>query len=341
MSLALTPDELADRLAAAIDARAEFFDERHEAGCRLFNGFYEGYPDLALDLYARTLVIHDYADPPQDARALITAREVACARLPWIETVVLKTRHATNPDARRGIVLAGEREARWLREYGVRYALALREGRDTGFYFDTRNARAWALRELDGRRVLNTFAYTGSFGVAALAGGARHVVQLDLDKTALNVAKESYALNGLPVARADFLAGDFWTQVNTLKRADRLFDCVFLDPPLFAVTTKGRVDLVNHYDRLLNKVRPLVAHEGYLVAINNAVFVSGAEYLATLEQICADGYLALEGTMRVPHDVTGYPETVAGVSPTDPAPFNHATKIAVLRVRRKDKRRAE
>lgn len=340
MALALTSEELADRLAAAIDARAGLFDERHEAGCRLFNGFYEGYPDLALDLYARTLVIHDYADPPQDARALIAAREVARARLPWIETVVLKTRHATNLDARRGIVLAGEREARWLREYGVRYALALRESRDTGFYFDTRNLRAWALRELEGRRVLNTFAYTGSLGVAALAGGARHVVQLDLDRAALNTAKESYALNGLPVARADFQVGDFWTQVNALKRAGTLFDCAFLDPPLFAVTTKGRVDLIHHYDRLLNKVRPLVGHEGYLVAINNAVFVSGADYLHTLESLCVDGYLALEGTIRVPPDVTGYPETIVGTPPADPAPFNHATKIAVLRVRRKDERRA-
>ncbi len=51
-------------IAAAIDARCELIDEHHDSALRLFNGFYEGAPDLVLDLYARTLVIHDYSDPP-------------------------------------------------------------------------------------------------------------------------------------------------------------------------------------------------------------------------------------------------------------------------------------
>ena len=53
-------------LAGALKARTELFDERHEAAFRLFNGFYEGCPDLVLDVYARTLVIHNYADPPEN-----------------------------------------------------------------------------------------------------------------------------------------------------------------------------------------------------------------------------------------------------------------------------------
>jgi 23S rRNA (cytosine1962-C5)-methyltransferase len=195
--------------------------------------------------------------------------------------------------------------------------------------------RRWALDHLAGKTVLNTFAYTGSLGVAATAGGARRVVHLDRSRAFLNVAKDSYTHNGFPIRKADFLAGDFWEQVSRLKRAGEQFDCVFLDPPFFATGDTGTVDLVNQSHRLINKVRPLVADGGWLAAINNALFVSGADYMRTLEGLCADGYLSIETLIPVPPDFTGYPETQVRQPLVDPAPFNHSTKIAVLRVRRK------
>ena len=93
--------------------------------------------------------------------------------------------------------------------------------------------------------------------------------------------------------------------------------------------------MVNESVRIINKARPLVKDGGRLIAINNALFLSGAEYIAALETLCADGYLAIETLIPVPEDITGYPATVVGAPPEDPAPFNHPTKIAVLRVRRK------
>ncbi len=70
--------------------------------------------------------------------------------------------------------------------------------------------------------------------------------------------------------------------------------------------------------------------------VNNAVFLSGKEFLQALENLCADGYLALETLIPVPDDITGYPRTRLSAPPVDPAPFNHPTKIAILRVRRKN-----
>jgi 23S rRNA (cytosine1962-C5)-methyltransferase len=161
------------------------------------------------------------------------------------------------------------------------------------------------------------------------------VVHLDRSRVFLNVARTSYTLNGFPIHKADFQTGDFFTQVSHLKRAGERFDCVFVDPPFFSTTSKGAVDLVHASHRVINKVRPLVNDGGYLVAINNALFVSGAETIKTLESLCADGYLSIEELIPVPPDFTGYPQTTARTPPVDPAPFNHSTKIAVLRVRRK------
>ncbi len=332
----MSKPELAAMLEAAIHARSALFDARHELAFRLLNGFLEGWPTLAIDLYGRTIVLHNYADPPEAGTADVQAAQAwLCERLPWIDSVVVKTRHAATSEEANGVVVFGEAPARKVREHGVWYALDILLNRDASLYLDTRHLREWAVDSLSGKSVLNTFAYTGSLGVAARAGGATRVVHLDLNRRFLNLAKTSYTLNGFPIHKADFQTGDFWTEINRLKRADERFDCVFVDPPIFATTKHGTVDLANNSGRLINKVRPLVNDGGYIVAINNAVFVSGKAYLETLAALCADGYLAIEALLPVPLDFTGYPETLVSQPITDPAPFNHSTKIALLRVRRK------
>jgi 23S rRNA (cytosine1962-C5)-methyltransferase len=303
----------------------------------LFNGFYEGQPELVLELYARTLVIYDYANHPSAGKAV--AQEALAwsrAALPWVECVLLKTRRGPGEDDRRGQVIYGGPPARRMREHGVWYALDLQMNQDASIYLDTRLLRGWLLENSNGKSVLNTFAYTGSLGVAAAAGSAAQVVQLDRSRRFLNLAKDSYLLNGIPIHKPNFRAQDFWVAAARLRRAGETFDLALLDPPFFSSTTAGKLDLLADSARLINKIRPLVKHGGRLIAINNALYVSGAEYLETLQTLCTDGYLEFEGSIPVPEDFTGFPATRQGQPPIDPAPFNHPTKIAVLRVFRKN-----
>jgi 23S rRNA (cytosine1962-C5)-methyltransferase len=204
--------------------------------------------------------------------------------------------------------------------------------RDCSLYLDTRNLREWAREQLGGMSVLNAFAYTGSLGVAALSGGARRAVQLDRNRRFLDLARASCALNNFPIRKADFVAADFFRESARLRRRKEVFDCVFLDPPFFASSPSGKVDLEQESARLINKVRPLVARAGYLVAINNALFVSGASYMKHLESLCSDGYLEIQELIPVPEDFIGWNRGERPAWITDPAPFNHSTKIAVLKV---------
>ncbi|MFN0108363.1 MAG: class I SAM-dependent methyltransferase [Blastocatellia bacterium] len=328
---------IADLLARAIAARASFFDARHESAFRLFNGFTEGWPTLAVDLYAQTLVLHDYSETPEENQTVITTvQEFYQSRLPWISAVLLKTRNAKTPEARNGALLSGEKLATKILENDIWYSVALQLNRDASLYLDTRNLRSWIRQNLGDQRVLNTFAYTGSLGVAAQAAGAARVLHLDLNRSFLNVAKTSYTLNGFPINKTDFQTGDFWPLASRMIRAEERFDCVLLDPPFFASTSKGMVDAKGNYARLINKVRPLIADGGRLVAVNNALFVSGSEFMKTLKTLCKDGYLEIEELIPVAEDFTGDETTRAATEVTNPAPFNHSTKIAVLRVRRKD-----
>ena len=323
-------------LAKAIGARAPLFDARHEVAFRLFNGFTEGNPDFVIDLYATTLVMHNYADDPAQGNLPVEqAQQFLKNELVWLRAGVVKIRNGKTQEEKRGQLLFGEKPDTKIKEHNVWYSIDLRMNRDASLYLDTRNLRKWLIENMQDKTVLNTFAYTGSLGVAALAGGAKHVVQHDLNRQFLNVAKTSYTLNGFPIRKQDFVAVDFFTLASKFKRANETFDCVLIDPPFFSATSKGRVDQVDESARLINKVRPLVSDGGHLITINNALYVSGKEYMQTLEELCKDGYLKIKELIPVPEDFTGYPETRLGKPITDPTPFNHSTKIAILEVKRK------
>jgi len=83
-------------LDKATASHSDLFDARHETAFRLFNGFYEGYPDLVVDVYGQTLVIHNYANNPLQNDSDI--QEVAAHlqnALSWLRTGILKTRNSS------------------------------------------------------------------------------------------------------------------------------------------------------------------------------------------------------------------------------------------------------
>lgn len=306
---------------------------------RLFNGFYEGCPGLVLDRYAATLVILDHGLASDSEVSFENLTEWALASEIGIDTVLLKQRRAKDPGHRNGRLLAGSSLPQQITEDSITYALDLQMNQDAGFYLDTRNLRRWLVQNAEGKKVLNTFAYTGSLGVAAGVGGAVEVIQTDLDPNFLEFALKSWQLNKLIPSKTRILPSDFFKVSDRLRRQERLFDIVILDPPFFSATQAGRVDWQNQPTRLINKVRPLVGHGGQLIVINNSLFLSGADFIAELQKLCESEYLSLREIIPVPEDITGTPDTIVESPPVDPAPFNHPTKIAVLDVVRKDQRR--
>jgi len=333
MTLEMT-NPLLPLLEKAVLSRTHLFEDRHENVFRLFNGFHEGYPDLTLDVCGHTLVVHNYAyDPAQNQSVVREAVSTIRDILTWLRAGILKTRNGTLQEEKRGKVIFGDKPDTKIKEHDTWYAVDLMMNRDASFYLDTSNLRKWLIENVKGRSLLNTFAYTGSLGVAAMAGGASRVAQTDRNRQFLKLAKDSCSFNGFPIHKQNFVAQDFFPAVARFKATQQLFDCVIIDPPFFSTTSKGKVDLEKESTRLINKVRPLINDGGWLIAINNALYVSGKEYINLLEELCKDGYLNIRELILVPQDFIGH--NPIGKPITDPTPFNHSTKIAILDVKRK------
>ncbi|MRS03988.1 SAM-dependent methyltransferase, partial [bacterium] len=281
--------------------------------------------------------LFSHAENEEDSIVLSQdARDIYLEALPWIKCVLVKHHNARDKDLRNGVITFGSKLDDVVVEHGVKYALDLKLNQDASFYLDTRNLRKWIMSHAGGLEVLNTFAYTGSLGLAALAGGAASVFQLDRNRKFLDLARRSAMLNRLDLGKMKLAAVDFFVGIGQLKRSNTLFDMVILDPPFFSVTEKGMVDQAKESHRLVNKVRPLLKDGGRIIAINNSLFLEGAEFIRSLEDLGRDGYVSIEEVIPVPEDITGFPDTILGNPPVDPAPFNHPTKIVVLKVKRKE-----
>ena len=155
------------------------------------------------------------------------------------------------------------------REEGLAYVIRPGEGLSTGLFPDMREGRARVRAWAAGRRVLNTFAYTCGFGVAATAGGAQRVLNLDLSKPVLEWGQANYRANGFEPDPHDFVFGDVFDWLARLaKRGDR-FDLVILDPPGFARTKDRAFSAARDYGELAGLAARVTAPDGVLLACCN------------------------------------------------------------------------
>jgi 23S rRNA (cytosine1962-C5)-methyltransferase len=153
-----------------------------------------------------------------------------------------------------------------------------------GLYLDARDARAFVQAEARGRRVLNLFAYTCGFGVAARRGGAARAANVDASRKVLDWGEENLRANGLPVDRFDFIAGDAFEWLGRFARKSEQFELVVLDPPGFATTKTSRFTAARDYHQLVAAAAPVVAAKGLLLAMCNVEAMTLAAFEGQLER---------------------------------------------------------
>ncbi|YCO05132.1 class I SAM-dependent methyltransferase [Vibrio sp. VNB-15] len=123
-----------------------------------------------------------------------------------------------------------------IEENGVKISVDIVGGHKTGFYLDQRDSRQQAMKYMKGKLVLNCFSYTGGFGLYALKGEAKRVINADVSQPALDTAKFNAELNEFDISkkRAVFLNADVFKLLREYRDQGTKFDVVIMDPPKFA-----------------------------------------------------------------------------------------------------------
>jgi 23S rRNA (cytosine1962-C5)-methyltransferase len=155
-------------------------------------------------------------------------------------------------------------------ENGLQFFVNLSDYLDTGLFIDHRLTRQMVREQSAGKRVLNLFAYTGSFSVYAAAGGASYVETVDLSKTYLAWAERNLQLNGFSdPARYKTVHADVLQYLTTLSAGS--FDLIVMDPPTFSNSKRMEdfLDIQRDHVRLINQCLEMLKPGGTLYFSTN------------------------------------------------------------------------
>lgn len=298
---------LVDTLNAACERRIAFFATAAREGTdcyRLLHGVNEGAPGMAVDRYGPIVLIQTWRDELAEGDVSAIGQAVE-ARLGFTPTVVWNHRGKRQ----------SERFEQWHdvpdlpdepigNEARLRYNVTPRHrGLDPLLFLDLRAGRRHVqavCADAPGARVLNLFAYTCGVGVAAVAGGAADVWNVDFAASALAVGQRNEALNDLPDGRCRYIHADAFAVARQLaglplkgrrgrlprfeKLEPRTFDLVVLDPPTWAKSPFGVVDLVRDYQSVFKPALLATRAGGRLLVTNHVAHVAAAEWLDILRR---------------------------------------------------------
>jgi 23S rRNA (cytosine1962-C5)-methyltransferase len=226
------------RLQRAMNGREALALEPQTNAYRLVYAEADGLPGLIVDRYADFLVLQSLTAGIEKRKEILVQILAEMVRpngiLERSDAAVREKEGLTETSG----LLCGQEPPRplMIRENGLEFAVDVYQGHKTGFYLDQRDNRAiFGRREwIEGKRLLNVFAYTGGFSVYAAAADAGQITNIDSSIPALETAEQN-VLHLAPQRTADeYIAGDAFEVLRYLREERELYEAVILDPPKFA-----------------------------------------------------------------------------------------------------------
>ncbi|MGY5450040.1 class I SAM-dependent methyltransferase [Agarivorans sp. MS3-6] len=165
-------------------------------------------------------------------------------------------------------------------EFGLRYKIEVGTHQNFGLFLDMAKGREWVKQHSQDKQVLNLFSYTCGFAVAAIAGGAKSVVNIDMSKAALSVGRDSLRLNQLDDKKARFFGHDLFKSWGKLRKHGP-YDLVIADPPSMQ---KGSFLVEKDYPRIIRQLPSLLTEDGIAMLCLNAPWLSRAFILDVIAE---------------------------------------------------------
>ncbi len=280
-------DEAVDRalFSARIDRAAALRDRivpRETDAYRLLHGEGDRTPGFVCDVYGPYAVLKT-----DGAGAQTHAEAFAEALRPALEARGVSTllrRQTARGDAEKTLVAWGPSpvDAVTVREHGMALCVDLLRGQKTGMFLDQRESRARVRDLARGLRVINLYAYTGGFSIAAGLGGAVLVETVDIAPGAIALAEQGWRANGLDAAGHRTVVADVPAHLATRTRERARFDLVIADPPSFAPREDSVESALKSYRALHASAIGLVVPGGFYLAASCSSHVTRVAFMDTV-----------------------------------------------------------
>ncbi|MGB5123331.1 MAG: class I SAM-dependent methyltransferase [Vibrio fluvialis] len=305
------------RIQQAQLLRDDLIERDGLTGYRLIAAESDGLPGITIDKYQDFLVcqlLSAGAECQKDA--LVEALKQCFPTCSIYERSDVAVRKKEGLEERVG-VLHGELPPKSvvIEENGVKISVDMVGGHKTGFYLDQRDSRFQSMKYVKNKDVLNCFSYTGGFGLYALKGGAKRVINADVSQPALDTAKFNAELNEFDISkkRAVFLNADVFKLLREYRDQGTKFDVVIMDPPKFAESKAQLNGACRGYKDINMLAMSIIKSGGTLLTYS----CSGLMDLALFQKIIADAAIDAGRTVKfverfeqaADHPVdTAYPE---------------------------------
>lgn len=237
--------------------------------CRIFHGrghAYEGLSHLNLDFYSPYLFLISYTDIESSVLENLTQliwQHVEISNNQNIKGLIYQQR--AGRDTHTQIIRGEDPKSFEIQELGLKYQVELTKSQNTGIFPDMKVGRSWLKTQATDAKVLNLFSYTCGFSLAAMAGGAKQVVNMDMNKGVLRTGKINHELNGY-TRNASFYPHDILKSFGKLKKLGP-FDLVVVDPPSFQ---KGSFVLTKDYQKILRRLPEILTENAQLLLCANS-----------------------------------------------------------------------
>lgn len=250
---------------------------------RLFHGrghAYEGLAHVNVDWLSPVVLITLYQEV--DEQWLVKNAQALADLVPQATSV--QVQHRWQKFAPVEVLIGENIEHTVVIESELKYHIELGKAQNTGLFLDMKNGRDWVKAHSNGKNVLNLFSYTCAFSVAASAGGASQVVNVDLSKASLAKGRENHRLNKQVTENIVFQGVDIFKSYGRLKKYGP-YDVLISDPPSFQ---KGSVNIERDYSKIIRRIPQLVKPGGKVMLCLNSPDLNEDFLFEQVETECPD-----------------------------------------------------
>ena len=250
---------------------------------RLFHGrggCFPGYESIAIDWFSPLVIVRLYDEIDDNIKeSLINFfRQQA-----GVKALLIQTR-GRGRDTEHEIVFGEVPECLIATELGLQYEISPAQFQNNGLFLDMRHGREWVMTHAKDRNVLNLFAFTCAFSVAAIAGGAKQVVNVDMSKRALSIGRANHRLNNQSHSDVKYLPYDMLKSWSRIRKPGP-YDLIIIDPPSFQ---PGSFIAEKDYRKVLRRLHELASGEALVLACHNDPTMDESFVRSIMQEECSE-----------------------------------------------------